>query len=133
MPMFAKGFINAVDICPPLVPCEPHHIIYRRPKPPSPPPFIYELINNSLLLSHSPGSQCLSSFMRAITCSVNISEEANIPLICWMVNFLSNTNLLRRSDTLRMSFSISLKSLKIYPPTPILLQHLTGYFPQSYH
>jgi hypothetical protein len=116
MPMSAEKFVDAVDICPPPVPSMFHHIIYRGRESVHPPPFIYDLIYDRLLRSHSPGSQCLSSFILAITCAVNISDEAIIPLICWIVSLRSSTNLLRRSDTLRISLSISAISLKIYPP-----------------
>ena len=124
MSMSAEKLVDAVDICPPLVPSMLHHIIYRGREPVHPPPFIYDLIYDCLLRSHIPHSQCLSSFIFAIACAVRISDEARMPLICWIVSLRSSTNLLRRSDTLLISFSISVISRiarSLYSPKPFLI------------
>lgn len=108
MSMFAKFMVNAVDICPPLVPSKPHDIIDRGRESVHLPPFLNELIHDSLFLSHSPHSQCLSSFILANAFSVRILEEASTPSIYLIVSLRSKTSLLRRSDTFLISRSISL-------------------------
>jgi hypothetical protein len=121
VPMSTEELINSMDVSSAFVASMLHHIINGGREPVHPPPFIYDLIHDCLLGSHSPHSQCLSSFILAIACAVRISDEARMPLICWIVSLRSSTHLLRRSDTFRISFSISVISRivrSLYSPKP---------------